>query len=237
MQFYSSNVKMQELNSATPAILETAWNLMTWPPLFIHCLFVPFFLPSLLFRHSSDVMMHVLLTLVFVVLLTSFPSPITARLREGECEVCLKRVGDFISELSTIKDETAVENGIKRICKTYTDKADKRFCYYIGGSEDAATSLLRTLSRPIINHMPKELICDRLKSADGQICAVHYEKPPTPIDWSAVDLTKMRVKELKHILDGWQEKCEGCTEKGDFIRMINAVKDKHIGGAAASKDL
>ena len=48
-----------------------------------------------------------------------------------------------------------------------------------------------------------------------------------------MDLSKMRVKELKHILDGWGEKCEGCTEKGDYMRLIDRVKHKHTGAAAA----
>jgi len=184
-------------------------------------------------------MFRLVLAIVFALAFVSVPLPVTARLREGECEVCLKRVGDFVDQLSAIKTEKGIEDGIKRICKSYSDKADKRFCYYIGGSEDAATSLLRTLSRPILNHMPKELICDRLKSADGQICAVHYEKPDKPIDWSTIDLSKLRVKELKHILDNWRETCDGCTEKGDYIRMIGAVKDKHIAAQthSAAKDL
>lgn len=163
--------------------------------------------------------------------------PITeARLREGECEVCLKLVASFKSSLSTIKSQSGIEDGIRDMCSKYTDRAEKRFCYYIGGSEDSATSLLRTISTPIKDSLPTEVICERLKKADGQICSVHYEKPAAPIDWSTIDLNKMRVKELKHILDGWNEKCDGCTEKGDYLRLINQVKDKHI-PQQAQKDL
>jgi hypothetical protein len=42
-------------------------------------------------------------------------------------------------------------------------------CYYIGGSEDSATSLLRTISRPLQSHMPSEKICERLKGMDQQV--------------------------------------------------------------------
>jgi galactose-1-phosphate uridylyltransferase len=153
---------------------------------------------------------------------------IEARLREGECEVCLKDVQEFIDQLKNEKSEEKIESGIKKICKKYTNKADKRFCYYIGGSEDAATSLLRTLSVPMKNHMPVEKICEKLKKADGQICQVKYEKPPKPIDWATVDFNKMRVKELRDILTNWQEKCDGCTEKGDYIRKIKEVLPKYI---------
>lgn len=140
------------------------------------------------------------------------------------------------SALSSLKDAAAIESGIRSACRSYVDKADQRFCYYIGGSEDAATSLLRTVSGAMQNHLPALKICEKLKAADGQICAIKYEAPPKPIDWSTVDLNKMRVKELKHILDGWGEKCEGCTEKGDYMNLINRIKDKHIGvgGAAAA---
>lgn len=166
---------------------------------------------------------------LFLFTFLSLPTSSLAKpLREGECEVCLKDVGQFASELGEVKNAEAIESGIKKICKTYTDKADKRFCYYIGGSDDAATSLLRSISGYLLNHLPVTKICERLKQADGEICAVKYEKPPAPIDWEKVDLNKMRVKELKHIIDQWGEKCEGCTEKGDFLRLINLVKHKHI---------
>ena len=109
-------------------------------------------------------------------------------------------------------------------------------CYYIGGSEDSATSLLRTISQPLRSHMPATKICDRLKSMDQQICEVRYEKPKAPVDWSKVDFDKMRVKELKQTLTGWGEKCEGCTEKGDYVRMIKSVYPKHTGQASHGAD-
>ena len=151
--------------------------------------------------------------------------------------VCLRRVGEMTASLGGLKSASAIEDGIKRVCRSYTDKADQRFCYYIGGSDDAATSLLRTLSGAMMNHLPAVKVCEKLKAADGQICAVKYEAPPKAIDWATVDLSKMRVKELKHILDGWGEKCEGCTEKGDFISLIDRVKAQHVPLAAGKGDL
>ena len=148
--------------------------------------------------------------------------------------VCLRRVGEMSASLSDLRTASSIEDGIRRLCRSYTDKADQRFCYYIGGTDDAATSLLRTVSGAMMNHLPAVNICDKLKKADGQICAVKYDAPPKPIDWSAVDLNKMRVKELKQILDRWGEKCDGCTEKGDFISLIDQVKAKHIGAEAAA---
>jgi hypothetical protein len=40
--------------------------------------------------------------------------------------VCLKRVGEFSKKFAGEKDLQKTEDGIKKICKTYTDKADKR---------------------------------------------------------------------------------------------------------------
>ena len=141
------------------------------------------------------------------------------------------------SALAGERDAAAIERGIRSACRSYTDRADQRFCYYIGGSEDAATSLLRTVSGAMLNHLPPLKICEKLKAADGQICAVRYEAPAKPIDWQSVDLSKLRVKELRHILDGWQEKCEGCTEKGDYLRLIQQVRHKHVPAEQQRSDL
>lgn len=43
------------------------------------------------------------------------------------CLVCLKRMADFGKALASLKDEEAIHNGIRKMCKSYTDKADKRF--------------------------------------------------------------------------------------------------------------
>ena len=48
------------------------------------------------------------------------------------------------------------------------------------------------------------------------------------IDVNAVDLNKLRVKELKKILSTWGEDCRGCAEKYDFVSKIHEVKHRHI---------
>jgi len=93
----------------------------------------------------------------------------------------------IIKEVGSEKNQQKVEDKIKHICKKGAlskEKADKRFCYYIGGSEDAATSMLRTISGPLKNHLPAEKICEKLKAADAQICTIKVEKPEVPVDWS-----------------------------------------------------
>lgn len=47
------------------------------------------------------------------------------------------------------------------------------------------------------------------------------------IDLNTVDLKKLRVRDLKKILNDWDEVCEGCLEKPDFIKRIEELKPKH----------
>lgn len=47
------------------------------------------------------------------------------------------------------------------------------------------------------------------------------------IDLSAVDLKKLKVRDLKKILNDWDETCDGCLEKTDYIRRIEELKPKY----------
>ena len=48
------------------------------------------------------------------------------------------------------------------------------------------------------------------------------------IDLKSVDLKKLKVRDLKKILSDWDEGCDGCLEKGDFIKRIEELKPKYI---------
>ena len=48
------------------------------------------------------------------------------------------------------------------------------------------------------------------------------------IDLDAVDLKKLKVRDLKKILNDWGEECKACTEKSDFIKRIEHLKPKHF---------
>lgn len=58
------------------------------------------------------------------------------------------------------------------------------------------------------------------------------------IDVNAVDLSKLKVKDLKKILSDWGETAD-FIEKSEFIKRINEVKDKYVKPAADAikKDL
>lgn len=42
-----------------------------------------------------------------------------------------------------------------------------------------------------------------------------------------MDLKKLKVRDLKKILNDWDENCDGCLEKGDYIRRIEELKPKY----------
>ena len=48
------------------------------------------------------------------------------------------------------------------------------------------------------------------------------------IDFKSVDLKKLKVRDLKKILSDWEETCDGCLEKADYIKRIEEVKPKHV---------
>ena len=48
------------------------------------------------------------------------------------------------------------------------------------------------------------------------------------IDLASVDLKKLKVRDLKKILNDWDEGCDGCLEKSDFIKRIEQLKPKHL---------
>lgn len=132
------------------------------------------------------------------------------------------------------------ENMYRKTCKTFTHPKEKRLCWYLGGAADSATNILREVSRPMSMGVPPLQICRRLKGKDASICSLRYTgssvmeptlesgkkaAAPVKIDWS--NIRKKRVKELRKILEQWGEECNGCAEKGDFIRRLEELRPKY----------
>lgn len=152
-------------------------------------------------------------------------------LKEGDCEVCVSFLGKFYESLkeNDVKFNSAdIEKALIKACKDAKSK-DNRFCYYIGATSDAATKIINEVSKPLSYHVPVEKICEKLKKKDSQICELKYEKQ---LDLSTVDLKKLKVKDLKKILEEWGESCKGCAEKSDFIRKITELMPKYAPAAA-----
>jgi len=166
--------------------------------------------------------MNVLLA-TFLLAATAGPS---LALKKGECEVCVSVMDKFRATLTKDQesDPQKINVAFKKYCKNLKTK-ENRFCYYLGGTDDAATGSLLEMSKPLSWSMPSDKICEKLKKKDKQICDLSYEKQ---IDFKSVDLKKLKVKDLKKILNDWDEVCDGCLEKSDFIKRIEELKPKHV---------
>lgn len=154
-------------------------------------------------------------------------------LKKEDCEVCFTVLERFNSELSdeTRSNPQLIEEQFKKFCKTTANSnnsaklKENKFCYYLGGLEESATSILRDLSKPLSYSLPVDKLCERLNAKIGGICALRYERT---IDLKTVDLKKLKVRDLKKILSDWDEDCEGCIEKTDFIKRIESLKSKYL---------
>ena len=73
-------------------------------------------------------------------------------------------------------NKNAIEKQFKKYCKDLKLK-ENRFCYYLGGTEDAATGILGEMSKPLSWGKPVDKICETLKKKDKQICELRYGKP------------------------------------------------------------
>ncbi|KXJ04740.1 Mesencephalic astrocyte-derived neurotrophic factor, partial [Exaiptasia diaphana] len=47
------------------------------------------------------------------------------------------------------------------------------------------------------------------------------------IDLKNTNLKKLRVKQLKKILNDFDETCQGCVEKSDYIKKIEELMAQH----------
>lgn len=146
-------------------------------------------------------------------------------LKPGDCEVCIKTIDRFRGTLSenVLKDHKKIEKEFKDFCRDLKSK-ENRFCYYLGGLEESATGILGEMSKPLSWSLPSDKICEKLKKKDAQICELRYD---VQIDLKTVDLKKLKVRDLKKILNDWGEECEGCIEKSEYLKRIEDLKPKH----------
>jgi len=143
------------------------------------------------------------------------------------CEVCIQVLKDVMENVVKPEDrsnQNKISEAIREHCGGLRNKEHK-LCFYIGALPESATSIMSEVSKPLSWSMPVEKVCDKLRQMDAQICELKYDKQ---LDWKTVDLNKLRVKELKKILDDWGEYCKGCTEKSEFVRRINELKPKFV---------
>ncbi|MFH4973905.1 hypothetical protein AB6A40_000614 [Gnathostoma spinigerum] len=142
------------------------------------------------------------------------------------CEVCVKVLNDAMQLVPDADKSNPEKIGetIRKHCSTLKGK-EHSLCFYIGALPDSLSSMMKDVQTPLSYPMPAEKVCEKLKKQDAQICELKYD---VKIDWKTVDLKKMRVKELKKILEEWGESCKGCSEKSEYVARINELKAKYV---------
>lgn len=86
----------------------------------------------------------------------------------------LTRFADTLSKADK-SNPKAIETQFRWFCKNLKLK-ENRFCYFLGGTEDAATGILGEISKPLSWGKPADKICESLKKKDKQICELRYGK-------------------------------------------------------------
>ena len=86
----------------------------------------------------------------------------------------LTRFADTLSK-DDKSNPKAIETEFKKFCKNLKLR-ENRFCYFLGGTADAATGILGEISKPMSWGKPADKICESLKKKDKQICELRYGK-------------------------------------------------------------
>ncbi|XP_043419683.1 cerebral dopamine neurotrophic factor [Prionailurus viverrinus] len=160
--------------------------------------------------------------------------PVLGQEAGADCEVCKEFLNRFYNSLIARGVNFSLDTIEKELVSFCLDVKGKenRLCYYLGATKDAATKILSEVARPMSVHMPATKICEKLKKMDSQICELKYEKQ---LDLASVDLSKMRVAELKQILRSWGEECRACAEKNDYVDLITELAPKYAAAPPKSE--
>jgi len=160
--------------------------------------------------------------IIFVVVLTTF----TVDAKKKSCEVCIGVLNKVLADMDKADHSsmTKLDDKLKEFCGGSKGK-ENRFCYYIGALPESASYIVNEVTKPFSWGMPPEKVCERLIEKDAQICDLEYDKT---IDWKTVDLNKLKVRDLKKILDEWGEQCKACTEKTEYIKRVQELMPKYV---------
>jgi hypothetical protein len=141
--------------------------------------------------------------------------------------VCKAVIGEIDAGLAPAerKDVLKVEAAMQKYCDIATGK-NKQMCYYMGIADKlsgSAGGVKREISGSLSRGINANRLCTRLKKMDQQMCELKYEKV---IDLNTVDLAKLKVKDLRKVMDEKNIECVGCMEKADFIKAIHKFMGK-----------
>ena len=96
---------------------------------------------------------------------------------------------------------------------------EKKLCYYID-------PIRRDVAQPFSLGMPSLKVCKRITKSNPEICSVKF--PVKTENLEKKDLSKMRVKQLKKILDERGVDYKGLLEKEEFIKKVQDTE--HLAG-------
>eukprot|EP01041_Mallomonas_annulata_P004484 gene4484-8921_t len=152
-----------------------------------------------------------------------------------ECEVCIANL-NAIDKLIADSDKSnkgAIEKAIGKHCtqsgfgsewkpnpKLESPK-DVKMCYMF-------EPIKKSISSPFSMRIPKEKVCQRLRKDNPEICEVKYPLKVEKKEGQSVDYNTLKVKELKTILDQRGVKCQGCTEKAEFVKKCKETEHLEI---------
>jgi hypothetical protein len=149
-----------------------------------------------------------------------------------ECEVCIANLEQIDKLIPKEKksDKVSVEKAIGTHCTlsgfgsewkpnpALTSPKDVKMCYIF-------EPIKKSVSTPFATGMPKKKVCERLKKENPEICEVKYPLKVEKKAGEEIDYNKMKVKELKTLLDQRGVKCNGCTEKADFVKKCKETEN------------
>ncbi|XP_074644703.1 mesencephalic astrocyte-derived neurotrophic factor homolog [Tubulanus polymorphus] len=174
-----------------------------------------------------------LVALVVAAICALIDNSFSKKITKENCEVCVGVMEKFEKTLTSRSDQSKIRTEFVKFCeKLKKGSKEERFCYYIGGTKDSATSILNVMTRPVSLTMPPTKTCEKLYEKDSQICDLKYEKK---IDLVNANFRKMKVKELKKILSDWDADCRGCAEKSDYIKRIMELMPENDPEAYAAR--
>merc|ERR1719263_142048 len=125
-------------------------------------------------------------------------------------DVCVKWYNDIYYKTEYGQSLEKIENLIDKECKKIGDeKPMNKMCYYMMGVK-------RMVSKDMKQGAPAELACKRYTDKDASICELRFPKKLDP----NMNLEKMRVKELRHLMREYEVECVNCLEKSDMIKRI-----------------
>eukprot|EP00658_Telonema_sp_P-2_P016877 TRINITY_DN16534_c0_g1_i5.p1 TRINITY_DN16534_c0_g1~~TRINITY_DN16534_c0_g1_i5.p1 ORF type:complete len:170 (+),score=54.66 TRINITY_DN16534_c0_g1_i5:221-730(+) len=147
---------------------------------------------------------------VVLVSLILFITPLAEAGRCDNLDVCKQWYNDIFNNIDYSWSKEKVEGSIDKYCDKVGDKKPmNKMCYYLHGVK-------RKVSTAMLQGAPAELACKRFAKDDDAICALSFPKALDP----NMNLEKMRVKQLRQLMQDNDVECINCLEKSDMVKRI-----------------